>query len=200
MKYHCLQNIKLIQQYHYQKSGRPGKSSQPNRISYKIQASLVINQGVFEAEMRSAGRFILATNLVDDEELSAESAFREYKEQQVNERGFRFLKNPLFFTSSVFVKKAERVEAIAMVMAISLLVYTLAQRQLRKALEQSGETIKNQVGKLTNRPTMRWIFQCFQSVHLLSLDGHKQVTNLNRERQKILFHLGSFCSYYYSCT
>ena len=34
--------------------------------------------------------------------------------QQSNERGFRFLKDPLFFTSSVFVKTPERVEAIAL--------------------------------------------------------------------------------------
>jgi transposase len=200
LKYHCLQDIKFIEQAHYPKSGRPRKSTQPNRVSYRIEAHLVTNQAVIAAEMSGAGRFILATNVLDMKELSAESALREYKEQQANERGFRFLKDPLFFTSSVFVKTAERVEAIAMVMAISLLVYTLAQRQLRQALEQSGETIKNQVGKLTNRPTMRWVFQCFQSVHLLIIDGRKQVTNLSLERQKILSYLGSFCSYYYLFT
>lgn len=200
LKYHSLQSIKFIEQAHYQKSGRPRKSGQPNRVSYQIQAHLVTNQAVIEAEMISAGRFILATNVVDIEELSAESALQEYKDQQANERGFRFMKDPLFFTASVFVKTAERVEAIAMVMAISLLVYTLAQRQLRQALEQSGETIKNQVGKLTNRPTMRWVFQCFQSVHLLTINGCKQITNLTLGRQKILSHLGSFCSNYYSFT
>ena len=200
LKYHCLEDIKFIEQAHYSKLGRPRKSAQPNRVSYQIQAHLVTNQAVIAAEMSSAGRFILATNVVDIEELSAESALREYKDQQANERGFRFLKDPLFFTSSVFVKTAERVEAIAMVMAISLLVYTLAQRQLRQALEQSGETIKNQVGKLTNRPTMRWVFQCFQSVHLLTINGRKQITNLTLDRQKILCHLGSFCSHYYSFT
>jgi hypothetical protein len=36
-----------------------------------------------------------------------------------------------------------------MVMGLCLLVYSLAQRQLRHALAQAGEGIKNQVGKLT---------------------------------------------------
>jgi transposase len=45
--------------------------------------------------------------------LSDEQVLEEYKSQQSNERGFRFLKDPLFFTSSVFVKTLERVEAIA---------------------------------------------------------------------------------------
>jgi transposase len=60
----------------------------------------------------------------------------EYKQQQSSERGFRFLKDPLFFTSSVFLKSRQRIMALAMVMALCLLVYTLAQRKLRQALSQ----------------------------------------------------------------
>jgi transposase len=84
-----------------------------------------------------------------------------------------------------------------MVMALCLLVYCLAQRQLRQALEQTGEGIKNQVGKLTMRPTMRWVFQSFQSVHLLTLDGVKQITNLTPERCNILNFLGTPALRYY---
>lgn len=69
---------------------------------------------------------------------------------------------------------------------LCLLVYSLAQRQLRQALAQAGEGIKNQVGKLTERPTLRWVFQRFQSVHLVSIDGTKQITNLTPQRQKVL--------------
>jgi transposase len=47
-------------------------------------------------------------------------------------------------------------------MGLCLLVYTLAQRHIRNALLESKSTIKNQLGKATNRPTLRWIFQCFQ--------------------------------------
>jgi len=49
---------------------------------------------------------------------------------------------------------------------------------IRQALAQAGEGINNQVGKLTERPTLRWIFQTFQSVHLVIVDGTKQITNL----------------------
>ncbi|MBP5973119.1 hypothetical protein HW132_10335 [Brasilonema sp. CT11] len=47
---------------------------------------------------------------------SAEQVLLEYKQQQSSERGFRFLKDPLFFTSSVFVKSPERVAALALLM------------------------------------------------------------------------------------
>jgi len=50
--------------------------------------------------------------------------------------------------------------------------------------------VKNQVKKLTNKPTMRWIFQMFQAVHLVTINGEKQVSNLTQDRQDILKHLG----------
>ncbi len=82
----------------------------------------------------------------------------KYKNQQSSERGFSFLKDPLFFTDSVFLKSPERIESLALIMGLCLLVYTLAQRQLRQTLRQAQTGIKNQLGRLTERPTLRWIF------------------------------------------
>ncbi len=121
----------------------------------------------------------------------------EYKGQQSTERGFRFLKDPMFFTNSVFLKTPERVAALAMVMGLCLLVYTLAQRALRQALTNAKQTIKNQLGKPTATPTMRWVFQCFQSIHLVILDGVQQIVNLTQEHQGILQFLGAPCQKYY---
>ncbi|MBP5977128.1 hypothetical protein HW132_31495 [Brasilonema sp. CT11] len=89
----------------------------------------------------------------------------EYKAQQSTERGLGFVKNPLFFTSSVFLNSAERVAAITMVMGLCLLVYSLGQRALRQALLRAKQTIDNQLGKPTATPTLRWVFQCFMSIH-----------------------------------
>jgi transposase len=54
----------------------------------------------------------------------------KYKEQQAPERGFAFLKDPLFFADSVFLKSPQRVE-MAMLMGLCLMVYSLGQRELR---------------------------------------------------------------------
>lgn len=105
--------------------------------------------------------------------------------------------DPLFFTDSVFLKSPERIEALAMLMGLCLLVYTLAQRQLRQALSSSDLGIKNQLGKLTSRPTLRWIFQCFQAVHLLIINGIKQISNLTDERMWILRFFPAACRRYY---
>jgi transposase len=197
LKYHRLENLKFIPQAYYDKAGRPRQDEAPSRITYSVQATVVPNPEVIEVEMIRAGRFILATNVLDAIELSPDRALSEYKDQQSNERGFRFLKDPLFFTSSVFVKSPKPVEALAMVMGLCLLVYALAQRQLRQALQQTDEAINNQVGKLTQRPSLRWVFLSFQAVHLLIVDGVKQITNLTPERRKILRFLGTEASRYY---
>jgi transposase len=67
----------------------------------------------------------------------------EYKAQQSCDREFAFLKDPLFFTDSVFFLSPERIEALAMIMAWCLLVYTLAQRQIRLALVSVKSSLKN---------------------------------------------------------
>ena len=197
LKYHQIKEIQYSEKAVHEKSGRPSKSTQPDQIKYQVKGQLETRLSVIEAEKIKAGRFILATNIVDKNELSNDETLKEYKAQQSNERGFRFLKDPLFFTSSVFVKSPERVEAIAMIMGLGLLVYTLAQRKLRQELESSGSGIKNQVKKLTNRPTMRWVFQVFQAVHLVAVNGEKEVSNLTEEHRKILAYLGKGCGQYY---
>ncbi len=58
--------------------------------------------------------------------LSNDSMLKEYKAQQSCERGFGFLKDPLFFADSIFLKSPERIESLAMIMGLCLLVYTLA--------------------------------------------------------------------------
>jgi len=103
----------------------------------------------------------------------------------------------LFFTDSVFLKSPERVSALALVMGLCLLVYSLAQRQLRLALERTQSGIKNQLGKLTRRPTLRWVFQCFQAVHLITIDGTKEIANLTPERLDILSFFPQSCRQYY---
>ena len=95
---------------------------------------------------------------MDEQILSDESVLKEYKAQQSTERGFRFLKDPLFFTSSIFLNTPQRVAAMAMVMGLCLLVYSLGQRALHQALETANQTVDNQVGKPTTKPTLRWIF------------------------------------------
>ncbi|MEG4812798.1 IS1634 family transposase [Microcoleus sp. F8-D3] len=196
-KYHQITEIKSQEKPVKTTKRKLKESSETQTIVYQVTGEIEPLNSAIEAEKVKAGRFILATNILDTKAVSNSEVLSEYKAQQSNERGFRFIKDPLFFTSSVFVKKPERVEAIGMIMGLCLLVYNLAQRKLRQQLSATNDRVKNQVKKLTDKPTMRWIFQMFQAVHLVTINGAKQVSNLTEERQDILRYLGEYCCQYY---
>ncbi len=197
LKYHNLANIQAVELTATSSEAKSIRGSTPEKISYCIQATLVCDQGVIDRETRCAGRFVLATNVLDIRQLSHDQMLLEYKAQQSAERGFGFLKDPLFFTDSIYINSPDRVEALAMLMGLCLLVYTLGQRQMRQALQQAESGIKNQLGKLTERPTLRWIFQCFQAIHLLLVQEVKQISNLTDERIYILRFFPDACRQYY---
>lgn len=197
LRFYQLDELHLVESSRHARPGRPRKSVQPTQCYYQIHAILVPNLSTIAIEHRRAGRFILATNVLDAREVSNDDLLREYKAQQSTERGFRFLKDPLFFTSSVFLNTPKRVAALAMVMGLCLLVYSLGQRALRQSLTRAKQTINNQLGKPTSSPTLRWVFQCFQSIHLVTVAGSKQITNLTDERLWILRFLGTPCQKYY---
>lgn len=196
-KHYRLADPQIVTVARYSKRGRPAKGAEPEEVRYRIEAELKRDEAAIEEELERSARYILATNVLDSKELTKDELLAEYKGRQSVERGFRFLKDPLFFTSSVFVKTPRRVAAIAMVMGLCLLVYALGERSLRRALKESGASIRHQRGKPTQRPTLRWVFQLFQAVHLLSVDGAQQISNLTKERRSILSFLGRDCRRYY---
>jgi transposase len=67
--------------------------------------------------------------------------------QQKVEKGFQFLKDPLFMLDKIFLKLPSRIMALARVMVLCLLVYALAQFKLRKALADQNKTLANQLNK-----------------------------------------------------
>ncbi len=125
-----------------------------------------------------------------------------YKAQAQAEGGFRFLKDPLFFVSSLFVKKPSRIQGLLMVMTLALLVYSVAQRRLRQALARQNDTLPNQIHQPTSRPTLRWVFQMLEGFHRVQVIVHEQVhtfiDGLNEVRIKILRLFGEkVCQVYH---
>jgi transposase len=83
---------------HYSGKGRPKAGSIPDSISWYIEGSLRHDEISIEAEKRRKGKFIVATNELDEHVLSDRQVIEAYKDQNVTvERGFRFLKDPLFY-------------------------------------------------------------------------------------------------------
>ena len=180
------------------KRGRP-RTNEERRTVYTVQAEIARNTEVILAEKERLGRFILASN---DLSLDPETMLEYYKNQAAVERGFRFLKDKSFRISEVYLKKPERIEALSMVMVLTLLIYSVAEWLIRKRLKEQNVFVPNQANKPTQKPTLKWIFTDFLGVTEVKADisGKREVqlTNLNQNARKILAILGGRCENYYA--
>ena len=116
-----------------------------------------------------------------------------------------FWTDPLFLASSVFVKTPERLVALSLVMVLCLLVYRLAEHRLREQLAATGQTVPSQVNKPTDRPTLRWMFQCFEGIDLLHIRHGPDpavdlVLRLQPLHQQVLTLLGPAYEAFYKST
>ena len=106
------------------------------------------------------------------------------------ERGFRFLKDPLFLASAFYLQSERRIMALLMVMTLCLLVYSALEWRIREGLQAREETFPDQKGNPTQTPTARWVFQSFRGVHLLHVGQERLVLNLQERHRRIVTVLG----------
>jgi len=85
----------------------------------------------------------------------------------------------------VYLKKESRIEALAIIMVLCLFIYSIAQWKLRKRLKETNKCVRNQVKKLEQNPTMRWVLLLFRGITELTiiLNGNveKKVANMTDE-------------------
>jgi transposase len=175
----------------YGKRGRPGQGVQPDQRVYQITGALASSCAARQALIDQHCCFILATNELDAAQLPPQKLLDAYKGQTHVERGFRFLKNPEFLASALYLKKPERIMALLMVMTVCLLVYAALEYRMRQALQGHDATFPNQQGKRVQNPTARWVFHYFVGIHLLIAPGQWPIVlNLTDEHRNLLRLLG----------
>lgn len=205
-RFHCLKDCTDQAVPHYHKPGRPRADQEPDYFTWRLQAQLMADEPAIAELKKSKGKFVLATNQLLSDQFPAETMLKAYKQDgTAAERGFRFLKDPLFFAHSLFLEKPGRIMALLMVMGLSLLIYALAEYHLRHQLRHHNQTIPNQLGKPTTRPTMRRVFQIFEGIDLLTIEPanpaapppERLVLNLTPLHRQILALLGPEVQYCY---
>jgi transposase len=185
-------DAQIIERPHFSKKGRPGKDKKPVLVSYHIDGQLASRIDFHQQELQRKSSFIIATNELDEQALNHEEVIDLYKKgQQKVERGFRFLKDPLFMAAGLFLKSAKRIMALMMVMTLCLLVYSAIEYRIRKALQQEKKEFPDQLGKATQRPTARWVFQFFSGIRLLVVSKTQEIVlNINEHHHTLLSLLG----------
>jgi transposase len=183
-------DLKSIKKRESGKRGRPSKDEEL-KTYFRIDGSIKVNDAFVLNEMEKMGLFILASN---DITLSPGEMLKYYKGQDNVEKGFRFLKSDTFSISKVYLKNKSRIEALAMTMVLCLMIYSIAEWKLRTKLEEENETVPDQKGKPTKRPTMRWIFVNFQGItELISQkegEVNSEILNMEDLHWKILGLMG----------
>jgi transposase len=133
--------------------GRPSKSG--IRLVKDLRHRVVIevrqNKEAIEKLREEAGCFVLLAN-VPAEEKSGIAILRTYKEQDGIERNFGFLKDPLV-ANDVFLKKPRRIEAMGLVLVLSLLLWRLMERTMRRKVTDEHITLQGWNNTDTLRPT-----------------------------------------------
>jgi len=190
-------SVKMVKRRMGKKQGRP-RNNEELREVYLIDANLELDYEKASKIKSKLGRFILATN---DVNLDPDTILRYYKGQQSVERGFRFLKDKCFRVAEVYLKKEERIEALAMIMVLTLMIYSIAEWTIRKKLRESEETIPSQLKKPTQKPTFKWIVFLFMGVAEVTVwingEMHQKIANLNDNLVKIIRLFGKGCEKYY---
>lgn len=189
-KYH--QAKSNISPVYSQGKGGTKKSKSTIAIHYQVNLSIELDDEKCQPYYQKAGRFVLASNDVDNNLLTAEVMLQTYKEQQGVEQGFRFIKDPCFHLNQVFLKKPERIEALMMIMSLCLMIYNLGQNELREQLELQEQTLPNQKGKEIRNPTLRWVFQMMKAIQVVYYPGQEPVIlGINDKKRKIIKLFGS---------
>jgi transposase len=158
-------------QYTYSR-GRP-KKDEPRKIArvhYRVSCRVEPNVSALERMKKEAGCFVLLTNVPTQGEGAADA--REilslYKEQHGVEQNFSFLKDPAV-VNAIFLKSEERIEALGLILLISLLIWRLIERKLRKHVEETERPITGWDNKPTTSPTALMITSKFKNITILRI-------------------------------
>jgi transposase len=200
--YYEINDIKIKKMAHFSKKGSRKKEVEPDYHTINLEFSFSLNEEKKAEVIAQDSCYVVGTN-AQEEALTDIQVVEAYKKQNssIENMAFRFLKDPIFFVSSLFIKKPARIEALLFVMTLSLLIYSIAQRKLRQALQLSNEVIPNQIKQPTQRPTLRWVFQLLEGIDIIRviIEGkmHKIISGLNELSKKILLLFGeSVCAIY----
>ncbi len=152
--------------------GNPGKVAKSPKVevTWQICAQIdSIDEERLEKFKQEEESFVLITS-IGSEELDGIDVLRQYKDQSIVEVQFKLLKEPAV-ASTIFLKTPERIDALMMLLNISLLIRALVQYKLRKSISESKEELPR-IGwdnrKLEN-PTIKFVLEALQKTCLVRL-------------------------------
>jgi transposase len=161
------------------------------RTVYHIEMIRVRNEDQIEAHIQKECVFVLASNNPD---LSAEAILLEYKTQSGVEKRFQQLKDP-HFVNSLYLEKPERIEALAYLILLTMMMLSVMEQVVRKGLTEENETVLATGKKINAQPTQLMILRLFYNIVIQTYvrEGKRirfLFNPLNDSQAKVIRYLG----------
>jgi len=170
--------------------GRPNdRTRYVKETSTRFELPYHIDSIQLAAETIGDGVFPLITN---DDSLSELAMLLAYKSQPALEKRFSHLKTD-FEVAPVYLKEVSRIQDLLCVYFLAMLVKSLLERELRRAMEREGiESLPlYPEGRACRRPTARKVIDLFEDVQRHELSAVRRpavvfTTKLSRLQRRIL--------------
>lgn len=150
--------------------GRPRKDAPARQLTEYLVSGHVQDPdpAYLDRERSLLGLFVLITDL-DPEEYPAARLLQEYRDQGSVEQRFAFLKDPCF-VDGIFLKTPSRIEALAYVIVIACLLFSLFERRVRLHLQAQGCRILLPGKRWSDNPTGKMLLALVEHLIVCRLD------------------------------
>ena len=154
-------------------------------VGYRLYITYKKNKDKIEKTRLRKGRFVLATNCFNKTRLTNEEMVTSYRSRNKGVEGcFKFIKDRQNNLSQIFLKKESRIEAMLMIMSLTLLTNNLAQLTLRSSLATYNKDISSQKGLKTKNPTFKWASVVMQFVTRVKVNVAGKVVTMIKGIEK----------------
>ena len=162
--------------------GRPAKNTKYTRqVETRFEMTWELDGKQLELAAAGDGVFPLITNIRD---WTAADILQAYKRQPIIEKRFSQLKTD-FCVAPVFLKSVTRIVGLLAVYFFALMVQSLLERELRKAMTSPGKDSLPLYpeGRACLRPTTRQVLDVFEPIarHTISNVGNREVEILTTQ-------------------
>ena len=127
----------------------------------------------------------MITNTAKDK-MSAGEVLKSYKEQYGVEKNFSFLKEPLI-ANDTFLKKPSRIDALTFILLVSLMIWNLMQRELRKSEQVRAGQLHDLNKQPTKRPTSYLMMSQLSGVIVLKYGNIRRLPRNGIRPQGLLY-------------
>ncbi len=152
----------------------PANRPAPTNTRYELSWELVENTSGAARERQLAGCFVLLSNVPIEGAgaLNASRLLQTYKGQYGVESDFAFLKDPLV-VNDLFLKTPSRIDALAMVLIIALMVWRLMERTMRAYVDNSKTPLPGWDNRNTTKPTAFMMTTTMTDIMVAVINGKR---------------------------